>query len=109
MIVPKKIVKLKNKSGDQKPQKKRRVFRKALRVGTKFKFKKMKNVMTIFGAIILIAICLSACSGCTPSACECKSVMEIKAINGSLNFDDQKVYNACDKSYSDYKRECNNE
>ena len=69
----------------------------------------MKKVMTIFGAIILIAISLSACAGCTPSACKCKSLTEIKLINGSLNFDDQQVYNRCDKSYSDYKRECNNE
>jgi hypothetical protein len=45
MVTKRYFVKLKNKSGDQKPQKKRRVFRKALRVGTKFKFKKMKNVM----------------------------------------------------------------
>ncbi len=98
---------MKIKRGDQNPRKKKRsVFRKALRVGTKFKFKKMKKIMTIFGAIIFIAISLSACS---PSACECKSVIESKLINGSLNFDDQQVYNACDKSYSDYKKECNNE
>jgi hypothetical protein len=69
----------------------------------------MKNVTTIFGGIILIAICLSACSGCSPSACECKSVIEIQLINGSLDYDDQKVRDACDKRYSDYKRECNNE
>jgi hypothetical protein len=29
--------------GDQKPQKKRRVIRKALRVGTNFKFQKNEN------------------------------------------------------------------
>jgi len=68
----------------------------------------MKKLKTILGAMLFASLILT-CSGCTPSACECKRLTEIKLINGSLNFDDQQVYNACDKSYSDYKRECNNE
>jgi len=40
---------------------KRRVFRKALRVGLIFKIQKMKKVMTILGAILFTSFILSSC------------------------------------------------
>ncbi len=65
----------------------------------------MEKRIIFFGAITLIAIYFSACS---PSDCDCKEVMEVKAANGQLNWDDQNVYDDCHESYSYYKRRCNN-
>lgn len=65
----------------------------------------MEKRKIILGAIVIIAIYFS---GCKPSDCECKRVMEIKAVNGNLNWDDQNVYDECHESYSYYKERCNN-
>ena len=72
----------------------------------------MKKRIIYFVTISFTAISLSSCSR-NYTACECKSVIESNLINGSVDFDDQRVLDWCfantDEGYSYYKRECNKE
>jgi hypothetical protein len=74
----------------------------------------MRKRIIYFVAISFTTISLSSCSR-NYTACECKSVIESDLINGSVDFDDQRVLDWCfanspgREGYSYYKRECDKE